>query len=68
MSKWVISDSDLKLRNCIFHQLFTCIDRISGSTGIKQFRSVDGFGCQWLFGSLWVIFPICNLDVWENSE
>uniref|UniRef100_A0A673A5Z2 Anion exchange protein n=1 Tax=Sphaeramia orbicularis TaxID=375764 RepID=A0A673A5Z2_9TELE len=35
-----ISDHDLKLRNCVLPQLFTCIDTISGSTGIKDFTSV----------------------------
>uniref|UniRef100_A0A673BYG8 Zmp:0000001267 n=1 Tax=Sphaeramia orbicularis TaxID=375764 RepID=A0A673BYG8_9TELE len=34
------------MKNCIFHQLFTCIDRISGSTGIKHFISVDGFALK----------------------
>ena len=46
---WPWKDEELYL-----HQLLTWTDRISGSTGIKQFGSVDDFGRWWMFGSVWV--------------
>uniref|UniRef100_A0A673BIC1 Transmembrane protein 91 n=1 Tax=Sphaeramia orbicularis TaxID=375764 RepID=A0A673BIC1_9TELE len=56
------------MTNCILHQLFTCIDRISGSEVIKQFRSVDGFGCRWPFGSLWTKWDSLDSSIDDFSD
>ena len=56
------------MTNCILHQLFTCIDRISGSEVIEYFISGDAVGRSWLFGSFWVKFVKIITDKGKDTN